>query len=168
MRGVRAKQRSSAHQYLSLSTNSVGPTLKNSSYTDLSKCIPNYSMTGMKQFFASLFFTYSFICQAGSDLPSMTPEQRATMEKCVGEIDFAKLNEIQQRGMDLSSEIRKLCLSGKRDAAASKGRIFASEIWYSPELTKIRNCASKASEAPLPDYEKDNIHICDGKYSEIR
>jgi hypothetical protein len=122
----------------------------------------------MKQFIVLLFLVFPIACQAGLDLPPMTSQQMTAMEKCVGKLDFAKINEIEKNGMVIAKEIHNLCITGKRSEAASKGEVFANEVWYSPELTRIRNCASKATKVPLPDYESSNTHICDGKYGMTR
>ena len=118
----------------------------------------------MRQFILLLTLAFPIACGASIDLPPMTSEQMAKMEKCVGKLDFARLNTIEQHGAVIAKEIHSLCISGKRSEAASKGEVFANEVWYSPELTKIRNCASEATNVPVPDYENSNIHICDGKY----
>jgi hypothetical protein len=119
---------------------------------------------GMRKFIALCLLTVSITCHAGSDFGSITPKQMAEMQKCIENVDFSVVSEIEQLGSAMAKEIHALCLNGKRNEAANKGIIFANEIWNSAELTAIRNCASNVTSAPTPDASEKNTHICDGKF----
>jgi hypothetical protein len=122
----------------------------------------------MRKCIALCLLAFSITCQASSDMSSMSPEQLATMQKCIEDVDFSALSEIEQRGGEMAKEIHALCLNGKRNKAASIGLIYANEIWDSAELSAIRNCASKVTSAPTPDASDKNSHICDGKFGLMR
>jgi hypothetical protein len=118
----------------------------------------------MRKCIALCLLALSIAGQASSDLSSMTPEQMATMQKCIENVDLSAVSEIEQRGGEMAKEIHTLCLNGKRNEAATKGLIYANEIWDSSELSAIRNCTSKVLSAPPPGTSDSSTHICDGKY----
>jgi hypothetical protein len=122
----------------------------------------------MRKCIALCLLALSITCQASSDMSSMSPEQLATMQKCIENVDFSAVSEIEQRGGEMVKEIHALCLNGKRNEAADKGVIFANEIWNSAEMSAIRNCTSKVTSAPPPDASESNTHICDGKFGLMR
>jgi hypothetical protein len=123
---------------------------------------------GMRKCIALCLLALSITCQASSDMSSMSSEQMAAMQKCIENVDFSAVSEIEQRGGEMAKEIHALCLNGKRSEAADKGLIFANEIWNSAELSAIRNCASKVTSASPPDASDKNSHICDGKFGLMR
>ena len=122
----------------------------------------------MRKCIALCLLALSITCQASSDMSSMSPEQLATMQKCIDNVDFSAVSEIEQRGGEMVKEIHALCLNGKRNEAASKGLIYANEIWNSAEISAIRNCTSNITSAPPPDTSDKNTHICDGKFGLMR
>lgn len=122
----------------------------------------------MRKCIAFCLLALSITCHAGSEMSPMTPQQMAAMQKCIVNIDFSAVSEIEQRGGAMAKEIHALCLNGKRNEAAKKGIIYASEIWNSAELSAIRNCTSEVTSAPPADAIDNKTHICDGKFELMR
>lgn len=86
-----------------------------------------------------------------------------TMQACMANVDQAQLQVLEQRGLQMESEIKSMCANGQRDAAQQKAKTFAMEIAQSPVLRDTEHCSELAATVTqlIPYADVSGYHVCD-------
>tara|TARA_R110000787_G_scaffold126191_3_gene237429 strand:+ start:1843 stop:2232 length:390 start_codon:yes stop_codon:yes gene_type:complete len=86
-----------------------------------------------------------------------------TMQACMANVDQAQLQALEQRGLQMESEIKSMCTNGQRDAAQQKAKTFAMEIAQSPVLRDTEHCSELAATVTqlIPYADVSGYHVCD-------
>ena len=93
--------------------------------------------------------------------------QMEEMQKCMQQVDQARMEELGQRADEMDAKIKALCAEGKRDEAQEVAMEFGEEMMDDPDMTIMRKCAEKAPtmmqsmpQAESPE-ELSKRHVCD-------
>lgn len=68
-------------------------------------------------------------------------EQAEAAQKCMEDIDQAKLDALRVRAEAAGKQIEKLCRAGKKDEALEKGLALSRELRSDATLVKLRECS---------------------------
>lgn len=104
----------------------------------------------------------------GKDVQNMMQKMQE-MQTCMGNINQPDIENLKQRSEKLQSELKSLCVSGKRQTAQKKAIAFSKEVSQMPIMKTVRKC-SKIIDGVLPkvsfpDLSDDsNSHICDSNF----
>jgi len=102
------------------------------------------------------------------DMQLMMQQAQKTQE-CMGQIDQADLDAIEQRSKEVDAEIKSLCAAGKRDKAQKKAMAYGREMAKNPTVQEMQKCgemmqgAMPQMQMPLMDQDVDysSQHVCD-------
>lgn len=94
-------------------------------------------------------------------------QKMAEMQKCMEQLDQAKLETLSARAEQDMEKVKSLCRAGKRDEAQKEALRISSEFMQEPEMIKMRKCGEIAKGA-LPESmfefdekELEQKNICD-------
>jgi len=73
-------------------------------------------------------------------------EQAEAAQKCMEEIDQAKLDALRVKAEAASEEIERLCKAGKKDAALKKGLALSRELQSDATVGKLRECSEEITD----------------------
>ena len=62
------------------------------------------------------------------------------MQACMQNVDYASMQQLEQRSQQIRQRIESLCASGDSAAATSAARDFAGEIMQHPAMAQIKKC----------------------------
>lgn len=93
--------------------------------------------------------------------------QMEEMQKCMQQVDQARMEELGRRADEMDAKIKALCAEGKRDEAQEVAMTFGEEMMDDPDMTIMRKCAENAPammqgmpQAEDPE-ELSKRHVCD-------
>ena len=93
--------------------------------------------------------------------------QMEEMQKCMQQVDQARMEELGQRADEMDAKVKALCAEGKRDEAQELALQFGEEMMDDPDMTIMRKCAENAPamiqgmpQAEDPE-ELSKRHVCD-------
>jgi len=100
-----------------------------------------------------------------ADMQNMM-QQMQQMEECMGNIDEARMEELQKRSEQVDAEIKSLCAQGKRDEAQKRAISFGREMAADPTVQQMQKCGELVQGMmPGMEYmqERDysDRHVCD-------
>jgi type II secretory pathway component PulJ len=106
--------------------------------------------------------------------PQMNQQQMQAMmgqmqevQKCLQQVDQARMEALGERAQKMDAEIKKLCAEGKRDEAMETALTFGREMSSDPDMKLMRKCTEGMEgmmpQMPYADSPKElgGGHICD-------
>lgn len=95
-------------------------------------------------------------------------QQAQKAQECYQQIPEEKRKQLEQKGMKLNNDAKKLCTAGKRAEAQKLAMKFAFTVSQDKTMLDIKNCAEllqglQLAALPLMSLDQDfsTYHICD-------
>lgn len=126
--------------------------------------------------FASLSFSASLQIQAQpqsepqaqmQNIPPEMMQNMAEMQNCMMQIDYQELAQMEQKSMQLETQMRDHCAKGQEDAAKTLALEFSDEVMNSNTMQAMKKCAAMMpgmeDQLKVPDFrqEIEEKSICD-------
>ena len=121
----------------------------------------------------SLFFTFLALscltvnAQTQSTMQDDMMKNMAAMENCMRQIDYQELALMEQKSMQLETEMRAHCNNGEEDKAKDLAVNFSEEVMNSNTMQAMKKCAAMMpgmeDQLNVPDFrqEVEQHSICD-------
>lgn len=86
-------------------------------------------------------------------------QQMQAMEKCMAQIDYRQLEQMEQHSTEVQQSIIALCNQGNEAEARRIALQFSDEVMQSQAMQTMQNCASLVpgmqQQLQVPDFEQE-------------
>lgn len=91
------------------------------------------------------------------------------MQTCMQSIDQSRMEEFEQRSIEIDAKVKSLCASGKRKEAEQEAMAYGRELASDPDIKKMTKCSQmmRGMMPEMPYMNQANVpdtsarHVCD-------
>ncbi|MEJ2214348.1 MAG: hypothetical protein P8Y20_09890 [Gammaproteobacteria bacterium] len=105
--------------------------------------------------------------QTQTDITPEMMQNMAEMQNCMMQIDYQEMAQMEQKSMQLESQMRTYCSNGQEDEAKKLALAFSEDVMNSQTMQAMKKCAAMMpgmeDQLKVPDFrqELEQKSICE-------